>query len=74
MHIVARANAEHGEQFGCLHPLYQGGNRGMARSGEEMARGELPPVLVFNKPREDPIADVCWKVLENPTPRSSACR
>ena len=66
MHIVARANAEHGERLDVFIPYTKEANEAMARSGEEMEKGELPPVLVFNKPREDPICRCLLEGLGEP--------
>ena len=66
MHIVARANADHGERMDVYIPYTREATEAMARSGEFLAKGELPPVFVFNKPREDPICRCLLNGLGEP--------
>jgi transcriptional regulator with GAF, ATPase, and Fis domain len=66
MHIVARANAEHGERLDVFIPYTPEATEAMAQSAEALGKGELPPVLVFNNPREDPICRCLLEGLGEP--------
>ena len=66
MHIVARANAQRGEQMDVLIPYTREATEAMARAGEAWKTGGLPPVLVFNKPRKDPVSRCLLEGLGEP--------
>jgi len=66
MHIVARANAQRGERMDVVIPYTREATEAMARAREAWEKGKLPPVLVFNNPREDPVSRCLLEGLGEP--------
>ena len=56
MRILVRADAEGGERMDKLLPYAEEATAAMAQMAGAWRAGELPPVLVFNRPQEDPVA------------------
>jgi transcriptional regulator with GAF, ATPase, and Fis domain len=55
MRIVVRATVDRGERVDIVVPFTEQAKRAMAETGEVWRAGRLPPVLVFNKPSEEPV-------------------
>jgi len=66
MRIIARATATHGERMDVLISYTLGATEAMQRAGAARHSEELPPVLVFNNPRQDPIAKCLLEGLDEP--------
>jgi transcriptional regulator with GAF, ATPase, and Fis domain len=55
MRAVARASAEKGEKMDVLLPLPGQAKAAMLKTSQARKAGTLPPVIVVNKPEEDPV-------------------
>lgn len=66
MRIVARATAQQGEKMNTLVPYTEDAKKAMAAAAETWFAGELPSVLVINKPREEPTTRCLLEALNEP--------
>jgi len=66
MRIIARATADRGEKMEVLIPYTREASEAMQRAGMVLKGGELPPVLVFNNPKQDPISRCLLEALDEP--------
>jgi transcriptional regulator with GAF, ATPase, and Fis domain len=55
MRILVRADAERGERLNLLIPYTEEGKAAMAEMADLWYAGNLPPVLVINRPQEEPV-------------------
>jgi transcriptional regulator with GAF, ATPase, and Fis domain len=55
MRLMVRASAEGGERIDVLIPLSQDASEAMAGARKAWQADKLPPVLVINNPREEPV-------------------
>jgi transcriptional regulator with GAF, ATPase, and Fis domain len=67
MHIVARADAEKGERMDVLVPLPDAAKAAMLEAGRAFRAGQLPPVLVINRPQEEPVTKSLLAALGEPS-------
>jgi transcriptional regulator with GAF, ATPase, and Fis domain len=66
MRVVARADAEGGERMDVLVPFSDEAKAAMAEFAEVWSAGELPPVLVFNQPEDEPVTTRMLSSLGEP--------
>jgi len=66
MRFVAWANKEKGEKMDVLIPLPEQAREAMAQARQKWLADMLPPVLVINKPEEDPVARSILEALGEP--------
>jgi transcriptional regulator with GAF, ATPase, and Fis domain len=66
MRVVARADAEGGERIDVLVPFSDEAKAAMVGFAEAWAAGGLPPVLVFNRPEEEPVTTRMLSSLGEP--------
>jgi formate hydrogenlyase transcriptional activator len=66
MRVIARANATKGEKMDVLVPFTQQAKSVMAELGDVWRAGELPPVIVINRPKEEPVTQCMLEALGEP--------
>ncbi|MGD2067924.1 MAG: sigma 54-interacting transcriptional regulator [Gemmatimonadota bacterium] len=66
MRIVARADAGGGVRMDRLVPYTPPARAAMAEMAEVWGEGELPPVLVINRAREEPVTRCLLEALDEP--------
>ena len=67
MRLVARATAEKGERIDVLVPFPEQAQEAMTQMGTAWRAGEIPPVFVINKPREEPVTRCLLEALGEPS-------
>ena len=67
MRIVARASAEKTERMDVFVPLNEQAQVAMAQTGQQWRAGKLPPVLVINRPEEEPVTKYLLETLGEPS-------
>jgi transcriptional regulator with GAF, ATPase, and Fis domain len=67
MRLVARARADRGERMNTLVPLGDDAKMALFRLGETWRSGELPAVLVINKPQDEPVTRRMLSALGEPS-------
>ena len=65
--LVARANADRGRRMDRLVPFPEQAKAAMAEMEQEWQAGTLPPVLVINKPQEEPVTRCLLEALGEPS-------
>ena len=66
MHMIARATADTCEKMDVLIPFTEEAKEKMAMLAQEWLKGTLPPVVVINNPREEPVTKNLLKALDEP--------
>ena len=66
MRIIARAGRGKGERMELMVPFTDEAKREMAEEARQWAAGDLPSVLIFNNPREEPVARCMLEALGEP--------
>ncbi|MFC2084835.1 sigma 54-interacting transcriptional regulator [Bacteroidota bacterium] len=66
MHIIARANKDKGERMDVLVPITEQAKEAMAKLGQVWRAGMLPPVIIVNKPKEEPVTRCMLEALDEP--------
>ncbi len=66
MRLVAHASKEKGERMDFLIPLSEQARETMAQVRQTWLAGMLPPVLVINKPEEEPVARCILEAVDEP--------
>jgi transcriptional regulator with GAF, ATPase, and Fis domain len=66
MRIVVRATSGSGERVDILIPFTEQAKAAMREAGDAWRAGRLPPVLVFNRPGEDPVTRCILQCLGLP--------
>jgi transcriptional regulator with GAF, ATPase, and Fis domain len=66
MRIVARADATNGERMDVLVPYSTEAKSAMAEAADAWSSGELPDVLVINRPSEEPVTRCLLEALGEP--------
>jgi transcriptional regulator with GAF, ATPase, and Fis domain len=67
MRLVARARPNQGERLNTVVPLGEDAKIALSHLAEIWNAGELPAVLVINKPREEPVTRRMLSVLREPS-------
>jgi transcriptional regulator with GAF, ATPase, and Fis domain len=67
MRIIARATAEKGERMNILVPYSEQAKAAMEQAGKAWLAGTLPPVLVINRPQEEPVTRCLLEALDEPS-------
>ena len=66
MHIIARATKAQGERMDVLVPFTTAAREKMVQLADVWRAGELPNVLVINKPKEEPVTRCLLEALKEP--------
>jgi len=66
MRIVARADGDGGVRMDRLVTYTDDARAAMAEMGEVWQAGELPPVLIINRPRDEPVTRCLEEALDEP--------
>lgn len=67
MHIIARARKGKAEKMNLFIPYTEQAKQAMAEAAEMWFKGRLPPVLVINRPMEEPVTRCLLEALDEPS-------
>ncbi len=66
MHLIARADKDHYEKMNQLIPFNDEAKNKLIELSEIWRKGELPPILVINKPADEPVTKCMLEALNEP--------